>query len=472
MPLSKVKIRWGYLIAFLLLLISYVLIFYTISKQVKESGWVTHSYTVINNLESIKAQLIDAETGVRGYILTKEVRFLKPYNSGSKKVMPLYIELVKLTGDNEEYQNQLVLMEGLLVRRLETLSRAITDFQQDGFILTAESMANRETNKELTDSIRNIINTMQTSEQKLVEERDSKLQKVFNSTKVITVTSLVIALITIIYSVLVYHRENHAREAADRKSLVYQHELEKRVEELAKVNTELQELRSIEKFASTGRIARTIAHEVRNPLTNITLAADQLKELITDNEEAEVLYGMIGRNANRINQLVSDLLNSTRFAQLEYTKADLNELLDGALEQAKDRIELNQVRVEKYYERNLQELYVDKEKMKLAFLNLIVNAIEATEKGKGTVQIRTQRQGEKYVVEIKDNGTGMDAEMQQKLFEPYFTSKVKGNGLGLTNTQNIILNHRGNVTVRSKEGAGSSFIITLSVSANNPDKVV
>lgn len=472
MPLSKVKIRWGYLIAFLLLLISYTLIFYTISKQVKESGWVTHSYTVINHLESIKAELIDAETGVRGYILTKEVRFLKPYNSGSKRVMPLYSELVKLTGDNVEYKDKLVLMEGLLIRRLKTLSNAITDFQRDGFVLTAESMANRGSNKELTDSIRAIIATMQESEQKLVEERDSKLQEVFSSTKVITVTSLVIALITIIYSVLVYHRENQAREAADRKSLVYRRELEQRVEELAKVNTELHELRSIEKFASTGRIARTIAHEVRNPLTNITLAADQLNELITDNEEAEVLYGMIGRNANRINQLVSDLLNSTRFAQLEYTKADINQLLDETLEQAKDRIELNQVRVEKYYERSLQELYVDKEKMKLAFLNLIVNAIEATEKGKGTIQIRTQRQGEKYTIEIKDNGTGMDTETQQKLFEPYFTSKIKGNGLGLTNTQNIILNHKGNITVRSKKGAGSSFCITLNVNANNPDDVV
>jgi signal transduction histidine kinase len=472
MPLSKVKIRWGYLIAFLLLLISYTLIFYTISKQVKESGWVTHSYTVINHLESIKAELIDAETGVRGYILTKEVRFLKPYNSGSKRVMPLYSELVKLTGDNVEYKNKLLMMEGLLVRRLETLSKAITDFQRDGFVLTAESMANRGSNKELTDSIRAIIATMQESEQKLVEERDKSLQEVFNSTRVITVTSLVIALITIIYSIVIYHRENKARVEADSKSLLYRRELEKRVDELAKVNTELQELRSIEKFASTGRIARTIAHEVRNPLTNITLAADQLKELITDNEEAEVLYGMIGRNANRINQLVSDLLNSTRFAQLEYTKADINQLLDETLEQAKDRIELNQVRVEKYYERSMQELYVDKDKMKLAFLNLIVNAIEATEKGKGTIQIRTQRQGEKYTIEIKDNGTGMDAETQQKLFEPYFTSKIKGNGLGLTNTQNIILNHKGSITVRSKKEAGSSFCITLSVNANNPDDVV
>ena len=100
--------------------------------------------------------------------------------------------------------------------------------------------------------------------------------------------------------------------------MAYSRELEERVNELKKVNTELEELRSIEKFAATGRIARTIAHEVRNPLTNISLAAEQLKETNKPDEETELLLDMIGRNVNRINQLVSDLLNATRFEQLEY----------------------------------------------------------------------------------------------------------------------------------------------------------
>jgi signal transduction histidine kinase len=172
---------------------------------------------------------------------------------------------------------------------------------------------------------------------------------------------------------------------------------------------------------------------------------------------------MIGRNVNRINQLVSDLLNSTRFEQLEYTPSDINALMDDALEMARDRIELNQIKVEKQYAKDLCETLVDKEKIKLAFLNIIVNAIEAMEKIPGILTIKTGKQGNKCIVEIKDNGTGMDEETIQKLFEPYFTGKIKGNGLGLTNTQNIILNHKGSINVRSKIREGSSFTITLNL---------
>jgi len=77
------------------------------------------------------------------------------------------------------------------------------------------------------------------------------------------------------------------------------------------------------------------------------------------------------------------------------------------------------------------------------FLNIIVNAIEAMEPGKGKLILETKAEHNKCVIEITDNGTGIDKESMAKLFEPYFTSKLKGNGLGLTNTQNIILNHKG-----------------------------
>ena len=102
-------------------------------------------------------------------------------------------------------------------------------------------------------------------------------------------------------------------------------------------------------------------------------------------------------------------------------------------------------------------IWMDKEKIKLAFLNIIVNAIEAMKKDSGVLTIKTSRQGNKCVVEFRDNGTGMDEETMQKLFEPYFTSKIKGNGLGLTNTQNIILNHKGNIQCTQQSGRGILF---------------
>jgi signal transduction histidine kinase len=460
----KIKNRWGYLIAFLMLLISYFLIFFVIKKLAKEAERVSHSYDVINNLESIKAEITDAETGVRGYAITKDVRFLKPYNSGSKRVTALYRQLVALTTDNPSHKAKIDSLGKMIDNRLLDLSDFITRFQRGGFVITEDILSTREANSRVMEKIRELVEQLKGDEQLLMNKRNSKLDSFFTSTTIIAVISLLIALVTIFYSLITYNRENKAKEEADRYAAIYSMELEKKVNDLNKANTELEELRSIEKFAATGRIARTIAHEVRNPLTNISLASEQLKEITSHNDEGDLLLDMIGRNVNRINQLVSDLLNSTRFEQLESKPANIHDVLDEALVQARDRIELNHIKVEKHYGANICEIMLDKDKIRLAFLNIIVNAIEAMEKDSGVLTITTSKQGNKCLVEFSDNGTGMDEETMEKLFEPYFTRKIKGNGLGLTNTQNIILNHKGNITVRSRTGQGSSFIVTLGLS--------
>lgn len=463
----KIKNRWGYLIAFVLLLISYFLIFYIIRKLIKETGWVSHSYSIINNLESIKGEITDAETGVRGYVITKDVRFLKPYNTGSKKVISLYQELRYLTADNQKYKTKLDSLGLLINTRLSDLSYFIVKFQRGGFSITDEAIASGNAGKKIMDNIRLIVEELSEKEQTIMVERNNKLQGLYRSTAVIGIISLIIALVTIIYSLITYNKENKAKEEADKIARTYSMELEDRLNELNKANNELEELRRIEKFAATGRIARTIAHEVRNPLTNISLATEQLKGIDTpNNEETDLLLGMIGRNVNRINQLVSDLLNSTRIEQLEYTQVNINRLVNEALEQAQDRLELNHIKVEKYFDKDLCDLWADKEKLKLAFLNIIVNAIEAMQKDSGILEIRTFKQGDKCIIEFKDNGIGMDNETLQKIFEPYFTGKAKGSGLGLAHTQNIILNHKGSISVLSKPGSGSTFKITLNLTAN------
>jgi signal transduction histidine kinase len=170
---------------------------------------------------------------------------------------------------------------------------------------------------------------------------------------------------------------------------------------------------------------------------------------------------MISRNSIRINQLITDLLNSTKFTELVYKKISVNQLLDETLELARDRIVLSNITVVKNYDGSICDIAVDVERIKIAFLNIIVNAIEAMEPGKGVLQLRTTSKEDKCVVTITDNGPGIDAETQSKLFEPYYTTKSKGTGLGLTNTQNIILNHNGHIVLESEKGKGTSFTITL-----------
>ena len=258
-----------------------------------------------------------------------------------------------------------------------------------------------------------------------------------------------------------FNKENRAKRQADSNALALRQQLELRISELNKLNTELVELKSIEKFAATGRIARTIAHEVRNPLTNINLAAEHLRSEITPNAETDLLLEMVSRNSNRINQLISDLLNSTKTAQLDFKSMNLNSLLDDSLELAQDRIELKGIKVIKEYGLDLPRILVDAEKIKIAFLNIIVNAIEAMEPQTGILKIKTLNKNNRCIVSISDNGKGLTKEELSNLFEPYFTTKENGTGLGLTNTQNIILSHKANVSAESLPGMGTTFTISF-----------
>ena len=313
------------------------------------------------------------------------------------------------------------------------------------------------------DNIRTSVSTLQQNENASLIEREEKIQTTINTMNIIVITSLVLAIALVIFGVITFFKQNNERKKGLLRIKNYQIELDNRIKELNKANEELIQMRSIEKFAATGRIARTIAHEVRNPLTNINLAADQLKAEITpDDENARFLFDMIHRNSNRINLLISDLLNSTKFSDLNYEKVSINTLLDEALEEAKDRVILNNTKVVKKYSTDICEVSVDKTKIKIAFLNIIINAIEAMENAKNaTLLLETRGENNKCYVVISDVGTGMDKDSISRLFEPYFTNKLKGNGLGLTNTQNIILNHKGDIQVKSEEGKGTTFTIIL-----------
>jgi signal transduction histidine kinase len=195
------------------------------------------------------------------------------------------------------------------------------------------------------------------------------------------------------------------------------------------------------------------------------LATNQLKtELAIENEETSFLFEMINRNSQRINQLISDLLTSTKFSELNLEKLTVNELLEEALIEAKDRIRLNEVTLLKAFQPNMPKIAVDKSKMKIALLNIIINGLESME-GQAikrlTIETSLDETVEKCVIKITDTGIGMSHESLSKLFEPYFTNKKNGNGLGLTNTQNIILNHKGEIHVASEPNEGTSFEITL-----------
>jgi signal transduction histidine kinase len=451
----------GYFIAFALLLVSYLLTLYSNHRLIKQSKMVNHTYKVITSLENILSVVKDGETGLRGYVNTKDTVFLAPFYKSLQQHTPMCTILRTEVADDVQQQTNAALLEKSVDNKYRIMEASLQYFIEHGYIMDSNLMRVAYQGKAAMDSIRSIVAVMQDNEKQLLVIRNNDVDSRHATVNTVVIVSLILAFIFSAFGIITFLKENKARKIADTKVENYQRELKERIVQLNDANKELVEMRRQEKFASTGRLARMIAHEVRNPLTNIDLALSQLKDDIpVVTEDTAMMFDMIGRNSVRINQLITDLLNATRFTDLQFKKISVNVLLDEALTLAKDRIGLGKVTIIKNYETDICDVEVDSEKIKIAFLNLIINAIEAMgSDNENVLTLTTKNVHNKCVVTVADNGSGMDATALSKLFEPYYTTKSKGNGLGLTNTQNIILNHKGSIDAESTPGKGTSFTI-------------
>lgn len=216
----------------------------------------------------------------------------------------------------------------------------------------------------------------------------------------------------------------------------------------------------VEKLAATGRLVRTLAHEVRNPLNNINLSVEHLREEITPDDTGSTYLEIIQRNSNRIGALITELLNSSRPAEMKMEVHVLQSIMDESVLDAIDRLTLQRIKLEIKYPDVPVVVTVDKEKLKLAFSNILINATEAINHKQGRISVIIHQDPDPSIV-ISDNGCGISEENISRLFEPYFTSKRNGMGLGLASTLNIIQSNKAAIDVKSTLNVGTSFIITF-----------
>lgn len=216
-----------------------------------------------------------------------------------------------------------------------------------------------------------------------------------------------------------------------------------------------------ERSEATNRLVRTMAHEIRNPLTNITLSVEQLEGDIA--EEHHYLTSIIKRNSKRINDLITELMNISKPSENKLERLEVRQVLQETVLRAMDRIELKKIAIQKYYPENDVYIEADREKIQIALLNILINAVEAVEEGNGKINVDVEILPSSINIRISDNGTGIDAESLPKLFQPYFTGKKNGMGLGLAATHSIIKSHKGDVQVKSSIGEGTQFSITLPI---------
>jgi signal transduction histidine kinase len=209
-------------------------------------------------------------------------------------------------------------------------------------------------------------------------------------------------------------------------------------------------------------LVRTLAHEVRNPLNNIQMSVEQLIP-INQSEDDTPFLEIIHRNSKRINDLITELLDSSRPTEMIFKRVILQTVLDESISAALDRITLQRISMKVSYPDVPCYIQADADKLKVAFLNIIINAVEAMRDRPGELSIKVTPSALQYAVEIADNGCGIPQESISKLFEPYFTSKRNGMGLGLAATLNILQTHKAHIDVRSKEDVGTTFVIAFPV---------
>ena len=217
-----------------------------------------------------------------------------------------------------------------------------------------------------------------------------------------------------------------------------------------------------QKLAANERLMRTLAHEIRNPLNNILLSVDHFTPPYSENEENQKnLVAIMQRNCVRINHIITELLDLTKPLDPVFKRHSLQEILDESIGLVSDRINLQKINIIKNFPGTRVDILANKSKLVIALTNIMINAIEAMEYGKGELVVTLNGNTANYNISIKDNGRGIPKEYQQKLFEPFFTLKRNGIGLGLSASYSIIQSHKGDIRVESEPGKGTEFIVSL-----------
>ncbi len=245
---------------------------------------------------------------------------------------------------------------------------------------------------------------------------------------------------------------------------------------LAHIKRLEEQMRRADRMAALGGLAAGVAHEIRNPLGSIKGLTQLLGEGVGENLPQKRYVETIVKEVDRLNRVVEELLSFARPSRTEAQRSDLNEILDKALSLAKHVKASEKVELEKDYSDELPLVMVDGEKLKQAFLNIILNAFEAMPHG-GELKISTiyssstiggrrrrlEPPGPNIKIELSDTGRGISREEQERIFDPFYTTKEDGSGLGLSITHQIIAAHKGRMDVESKVGKGTTFTVTLPV---------
>jgi len=229
-------------------------------------------------------------------------------------------------------------------------------------------------------------------------------------------------------------------------------------------------LRRADRLSSLGLLTAGLAHEIRNPLVAIRTFTQLLPERYDDPEFRNVFQGLALKEVDRICGLINDLLTFARPSKPNVAPENISDVVENIARILESQAKEKNVEITREFDLNLPKVWIDKEQMKQVFMNLILNAIQAMQDS-GSIVISTRisaRNNDELIkecvqVEIRDTGVGIPEENLEHIFDPFFTSKDEGSGLGLAVSHQIVQEHGGFVTVESTVGKGTAFFVHVPV---------
>ncbi len=234
-------------------------------------------------------------------------------------------------------------------------------------------------------------------------------------------------------------------------------------DDLTEIRRLEREVRMQDRLAAVGRLAAAIAHEIRNPLTSIAGSVSMLSDTSALSQEEKHLLGIVTRESDRLNAIITDFLAYSRGKQYRFERVNLIPLLEDTLTLLEHRLNAEDagIRVQRSFQVREAWVLADGDKLKQVFWNFCENAVRAMQKTGGTLAVALGERAADWEITFADTGPGMPPQQTEKIFEPFQSSFEGGTGLGLAIVYQIVQAHEGKVWARSETGKGTSFVLRL-----------
>ncbi|MGA9770461.1 MAG: CHASE3 domain-containing protein [Blastocatellia bacterium] len=465
-PVERTLVIWFGVI--LIILVGNMALSYRATRVVIENErWVTHTYRVIGELDATLSNLVDAETGQRGFLITGLDSYLDPYNEAIATVGDHLKNIHELTADNPVQQKFVSILEPSVNERLSIIAESLTLRRQEGFE-AARNIVLTNKGKVAMDMIRNTIADMKSEEEMLLHRRNAESNA--NALQAKWTYFIAGVLAAIMLGIFYYQFKRNISERAT----ILEHEQAARADAETAYKAE-QKARSDAEKANRlkDEFLATVSHELRTPLNAIIGWSRMLRTGKLDSESFARGLEAIDRNAKSQAQLVEDLLDTSRIIsgklRLDVRPVDFVRVIDAAIDAVRPAADARNIQIRKVLDPDAGAVSGDPERLQQVIWNLLSNAIKFTPKD-GRVEVRLERINSHVEVIVSDTGKGISADFLPHVFELFrqadstISREHTGLGLGLAIARRIVEMHGGTIRADSPgvdQGATFTVMVPL-----------